>query len=55
MASSKSRDLSNFQCRVADLQDLSAWADGSIDVITCCYGFMFPADKVRVQFIPDYY
>lgn len=30
-----------------DLQDLSAFPDGSVDMVTCCYGFMFPEDKPR--------
>ena len=47
LASSKASTLPNCQCRVADGQDLSAWADGSVDVVTCCYGYMFPSDKVK--------
>ena len=37
----------NLTAQVADAQDLSAFADNSVDVVTCCYGFMFPADKVK--------
>ena len=36
-----------MQCRVADAMDLSAFADASVDAVTCCYGLMFPSDKAR--------
>ena len=37
--------LSNVTCVVADMTDLSAFQSDSIDIVTCCYGVMFPADK----------
>ena len=39
--------LPNVRCLVADMTDLSAFAVGSVDAITCCYGLMFPADKAK--------
>lgn len=39
------KHLPNFTARVADAQDLSAFHDGSVDIATCCYGYMFPTDK----------
>eukprot|EP00798_Chlamydomonas_sp_ICE-L_P028616 gene28616-31786_t len=33
--------------KVANAEDLSAIESDSIDVVTCCYGYMFPADKVK--------
>ena len=38
-------DLPNLTAQVADAQVLDAFADGSVDVVTCCYGYMFPTDK----------
>ena len=29
------------------MQDLNEWEDASVDVVVCCYGIMFPADKVK--------
>lgn len=39
------KHLANVTTAVADVQDLSSYADGSFDVVTCCYGFMYPGDK----------
>ena len=45
-AASKSMvDLPNCSTQQADASDLSQFEDGSMDVVTCCYGYMFPADK----------
>lgn len=41
------KNLPNLTARVADAQDLSEFDDGSVDVVTCCYGYMFPTDKPR--------
>ena len=41
--------LPNVRCAVADMTDMSAFADGSVDAITCCYGLMFPADKAKAM------
>eukprot|EP00798_Chlamydomonas_sp_ICE-L_P028615 gene28615-31785_t len=40
-------DLSAIQSVVANAEDLSTIESDSIDVVTCCYGYMFPADKVK--------
>ena len=40
-------DIRNLKAMVADVQDLSAFKSNSIDAVTCCYGFMFPEDKVK--------
>lgn len=39
--------LPNLTFQLADMQDLSQFPDGSFDVVTCCYGIMFPEDKAR--------
>lgn len=44
-AQAATKDTKNVSAAVADAQDLSAYADGSIDAVTCCYGYMFPTDK----------
>eukprot|EP00930_Biecheleria_cincta_P044928 TRINITY_DN30957_c0_g1_i2.p1 TRINITY_DN30957_c0_g1~~TRINITY_DN30957_c0_g1_i2.p1 ORF type:complete len:273 (+),score=44.60 TRINITY_DN30957_c0_g1_i2:48-866(+) len=41
------KNLSNLTAQVADAQDLSAFDDSSVDVVTCCYGYMFPVDKPK--------
>lgn len=46
-AAKKSISVKNMKSMVADAQDLSAFQSGSVDVVTCCYGFMFPDDKVK--------
>ena len=46
-AAGKAAGMGNLTAQVADSQDLSAFADDSVDVVTCCYGFMFPAEKVK--------
>jgi len=40
-------DLSNMTAIWMDAQDMKAFEDGSVDVVTSCYGYMFPEDKVR--------
>lgn len=49
IASAKKRaeSLSNVKCQVADMTDLGAFYDNSFDVVTACYGYMFPDDKAR--------
>lgn len=42
-----SEHLSNVDCCLADMIDLSAFPDESFDIVVCCYGFMFPEDKAR--------
>lgn len=46
-ATNATKDLPNVTASVADAQDLSAYSDGSIDIVTCSYGYMFPTDKAR--------
>lgn len=46
-AAKKSISVRNMKSMVVDAQDLSAFQSGSMDVVTCCYGFMFPNDKVK--------
>lgn len=41
----RSEGVPNVTCMVADMTDLSAFEDGSVDVVTACYGYMFPEDK----------
>ena len=41
------KNLDNMTVQLADAQDLSAFADNSIDVVTCCYGYMFPENKEK--------
>lgn len=47
IAAIQSVQVKNFKSMVLDALDLSAFASGSVDVVTCCYGFMFPEDKVK--------
>ena len=44
IANAKAITLPHMTCQVADMQDLVAFDDNSFDVVTCCYGFMFPPD-----------
>jgi len=37
--------LKNAKCVLADAEDLSVFGSESMDVVTCCYGYMFPSDK----------
>lgn len=37
----------NMVAMQADAADLSAFEDNSFDVVTCCYGYMFPEDKAK--------
>lgn len=37
--------IPNASAQQADASDLATFDDGSMDVVTCCYGYMFPADK----------
>jgi len=46
-ATKQTEDLDNVECVVADVEDLSNFEDESIDCVTCCYGYMFPTDKVQ--------
>merc|ERR1712232_635718 len=38
--------LQNMKFAVVDMQDLSCFPDSSFDVVTSCYGYMFPKDRV---------
>ena len=44
-ATNATKDLTNVETQVADAQDLKQFQDASIDIVTCCYGYMFPTDK----------
>ena len=39
------KDIPNVSPLLANAEDLSGIDDNSIDVVTCCYGYMFPGDK----------
>ncbi|CAE8604251.1 unnamed protein product [Polarella glacialis] len=48
------QDLKTIEYRILDMQDLSslvpvakAAAEEHFDVVTCCYGYMFPEDKLK--------
>ena len=41
------KDVKNLTVQWADAQDLNAFTDNSFDVVTCCYGYMFPEDKYK--------
>jgi SAM-dependent methyltransferase len=45
-ATQRCAGLANVTCSQADIQALP-FEDDSFDVILCCYGLMFPADKTR--------
>lgn len=34
--------IPNMKAQVVDMQDLHQFEDQSFDIVTCCYGFMFP-------------
>lgn len=36
--------LPHMTAQVADMENLEAFADNTFDIVTCCYGFMFPPD-----------
>jgi SAM-dependent methyltransferase len=46
-AQRRGEGVSNASYQIADAQDLSAFDAGSIDVITCCYGYMFCAEPLQ--------
>jgi hypothetical protein len=52
IAARKAIDNTNLKAMIADAVDLSAFDSNSIDVVTCCYGYMFPEDKVEVEEAP---
>jgi SAM-dependent methyltransferase len=39
--------VSNVKFALSNAEDLSQFASASMDVVTCCYGFMFCEDKQR--------
>jgi len=39
--------IPNMTTAWMDAQDMKDYEDGSIDIVTCCYGYMFPDDKVK--------
>ncbi|KAK3280355.1 hypothetical protein CYMTET_11799 [Cymbomonas tetramitiformis] len=46
-AKERCADVANVRCAVVDLQDMSQFPDASFDVVTACYGYMFPEDKSK--------
>lgn len=44
-ATKNNEDLDNVRCVLADAQNLSDFESDSVDVVTCCYGYMFTTDK----------
>ena len=40
-------DVPNMTAQFMDAQEMVGVEDGSIDIVTCCYGYMFPDDKVK--------
>lgn len=47
LSSIHSINVKNMKSMVMDAQDLSPFNSESIDAITCCYGYMFPDDKIK--------
>eukprot|EP00965_Chrysotila_dentata_P218888 6190825-Pleurochrysis_carterae.AAC.2 len=39
--------LSNVEYGIVDMQDMSQFPDASFDVVTACYGFMFPENRQK--------
>jgi SAM-dependent methyltransferase len=46
-ARSRMAHMPNARFAQVDMQDLSRFEDGTFDVVTACYAFMFPRDKPR--------
>jgi SAM-dependent methyltransferase len=46
-AKEQTTGLDNTECLVADSENLFQFADDSFDVVTCCFGFMYNADKQK--------
>ena len=44
-ATNATSHLSNVKVQLADAQNLEGMSDASFDVVTCCYGYMFPTEK----------
>ena len=44
-ATNATSHLSNVKVQLADAQNLEGMSDASYDVVTCCYGYMFPTEK----------
>ena len=47
LANEQTATLAHMTAVVADMQDLSDFDTNSFDLVTCCYGFMFPEDISR--------
>lgn len=48
-ASARSAGIQNVECLVVDAQDLSQFESETFDVVTCCYGFMFCPEPLKVM------
>eukprot|EP00965_Chrysotila_dentata_P008046 262284-Pleurochrysis_carterae.AAC.3 len=46
-ARSRMQGLSNVEYGIVDMQDMSQFPDASFDVVTACYGYMFPEDRQK--------
>ncbi len=44
-ATNATSHLSNVKVQLADAQNLEGMSDASYNVVTCCYGYMFPTEK----------
>ncbi len=44
-ATNATSHLPNVKVQLADAQNLEGMSDASFDVVTCCYGYMFPTEK----------
>lgn len=44
LAQETTATLPHMTAQVADMQDLHQFEDNSFDIVTCCYGFTFPAN-----------
>lgn len=46
-AAAAAAGVKNLTVQLADASELRDFGDGSVDVVTCCYGYMFPEDKQK--------
>lgn len=47
VAAAAAAGVTNMTARVVDAVDMSEFKDGTLDAVTCCYGYMFPEDKQK--------
>jgi len=46
-AKSRINEVSNAQFQLVDMEDMSQFKSGSIDIVTSCYGFMFATNPEK--------